>query len=104
MRRDPTITVGAIGPSVLPQHWNYRPVERREYHDRLVVLLEDPPARVERRDLYVTVWDRDKGTSAGVLQGRVKTPAGVGALVRGFRAGKRTRRPELKTRDRCTVG
>lgn len=81
------IITGDIGPSVLPKHWNYRPFERREYSDGLVMHLESSPERVEDPKIIGTVWIAADGTSGGWHRRTISSPADIGALYAVFRRG-----------------
>ena len=81
---------GDVGPSVLPKHWNYRPFERREYSDGLVMVLEESPERVAVRRIVATVWIKADGMSGGWHRRVIRSPADIGALYAGFRRGLAT--------------
>lgn len=84
------ITNGDVGPTVLPNHWKYRPYQIRKYSDGLVVLLEYSTATINGRDeapirVRGTVWILADGLNGGSHGCRINNPSDMGALVRGFR-------------------
>ena len=88
---------GDVGPSVLPKHWNYRPFERREYSDGLVIVLEESPEHgisgVPIKGppvIKATVWIKADGMSGGWHRRVIRSPADIGALYAGFRRGLAT--------------
>lgn len=86
---------GDVGPTLLPRHYNYRPVQRRRYADGLTMFVEQSPAVWDavRREwtcrTVATVFIEADGLNGGWHRRVIHSPADIGALYVGFRRGLR---------------
>lgn len=91
-----TITTGEVGPSLLDRRYGFRPYQRRDYSDGLVMILESretgETVEIDGRhypayQTVATVFIGADGWSGGWHRRMVNSPADIGALYASFRRG-----------------
>ena len=95
MARVKIINGDLAGPTVQPKHWNYRPFQRREYGDGLVILVEATENGINGRPLpdgprvRATVWIQADGLNGGSASSVITCPSDIGGLLVRYRNGLR---------------
>ena len=83
MNAKPKVTEGAVGSTLLPKRWGYRPFQLREYADGLVMLVEHHNGE----SVAATVFVKADGLNGGFHRRKIHSHSDIGALYAGFRRG-----------------